>query len=410
MSIFTPSHTATYLDGCHRSVIAQTHRDWEWIVLLNGSAEWEPPEPDPRIRVVRGESTGNVGAAKREACALAAGEVLVELDHDDVLASNCLEELVSVFTDDHEAVLAYSDFAQINADGSANYDKFNLAMGWTYASDDVDGLRVNRCHALEPSPHNVSYIWYAPNHVRAFRRSAYEKVGGYDPALEVLDDQDLMMRLYEIGDFVRIPHCLYLQRIHESNTQRDKRINKHIQTDTVARYHRGIRTLATAWSRRNGLAALDLRVPEWPGEPADDLTPVDIDPQEPRLPCPDESVGVVVATELLQRIPDRRALFEELHRVLVHGGLVLTTTPSTDGRGAFQDPTHVSFWNQNSFWYLTQRQLRDRVFPGSSMRFQVSALRTYFPTDFDKTHNIAYVGANLLAVRSGPRHGGPLLS
>ena len=33
-------------------------------------------------------------------------------------------------------------------------------------------------------------------------------------------------------------------------------------------------------------------------------------------------------------------------------------TPSTDGRGAFQDPTHVSFYNENSFWYFTDRRLR----------------------------------------------------
>ncbi len=29
-------------------------------------------------------------------------------------------------------------------------------------------------------------------------------------------------------------------------------------------------------------------------------------------------------------------------------GWFLSQTPSTDGRGAFQDPTHVSMWNSNS--------------------------------------------------------------
>ena len=57
---------------------------------------------------------------------------------------------------------------------------------------------------MAPSPHNVSYIWYAPNHVRAFRRSVYEAVGGYDPARTILDDQDLMCRMYEAAPF--LPH------------------------------------------------------------------------------------------------------------------------------------------------------------------------------------------------------------
>jgi O-antigen biosynthesis protein len=410
VTVFTPSHAPSYLDDCHRTVLAQTHADWEWVVLLNGGAEWTPTEPDPRIRVVQGQATGLVGATKREACGLATGEVLLELDHDDLLAPSCLAEVVAAFDADPGVSLVYSDFAQLDADGSPNFDTFNRAMGWEYAPANVDGKLLNRCLALEPSPHNVSYIWYAPNHVRAIRRSAYEQVGGYDPSLEVLDDQDLMMRLYEVGDFRRIATCLYLQRLHAANTQRDRRINQHIQADTVARYHRGIRSLAIAWAKRSGLAVLDLHTASWTDRPvADGARDREVDVLTPRLPYADGSVGVIVATELLQRLPDRGAFFTECYRVLAHGGLVLTTTPSTDGRGAFQDPTHVSFWNENSFWYLTQADLRDRAFPGSPMRFQVSGIRTYYPTDFDRANDISYVDANLLAVKGGARQGGPLL-
>ena len=403
VSIFTPSHAATYLDECHRSVVTQTHADWEWIVLPNGDADWVPPEPDPRIRVLRGTTTGFVGAIKREACALAEGEILVELDHDDLLAPHCLAEVVTAFGDSPDVVLVYSDWAQIDADGSANFETFNTAMGREYAPANVAGLLVNSCRAMAPSPHSVSYIWYAPNHVRAFRRTAYEEVGGYDASLEVLDDQDLMMRLYEIGSFRRIAACLYLQHIHDRNTQKDLRINKLIQDKTVTRYHQGVNRMAIAWARRQQLAVLDLHTAQWPDRPLIGDIDVAIDPEDPRLPYDNGEVGVIVATELLQRLPDRLAFFAECHRVLAHGGLILTTTPSTDGRGAFQDPTHVSYWNENSFWYLTQAPLRDRVFPGHrDMRFQISGIMTYFPTDFDAANKISYVGANLLAIKGGP--------
>ncbi len=46
--------------------------------------------------------------------------------------------------------------------------------------------------------------------------------------------------------------------------------------------------------------------------------------------------------------------------MLAHAGLILTQTPSTDGRGAFQDPSHVAFYNENSFMYLTQSSLHER--------------------------------------------------
>jgi predicted SAM-dependent methyltransferase len=48
----------------------------------------------------------------------------------------------------------------------------------------------------------------------------------------------------------------------------------------------------------------------------------------------------------------------ELHRVLKIGGVLDIEIPSTDGRGAFQDPTHRSYWNYNSFLYYTDTLYR----------------------------------------------------
>lgn len=410
LSVFTPSHRATHLDECFASLRAQTYEDWEWVVLLNGGARWAPPAPDSRVRVVDGTATGLVGAAKREACALATGEVLVELDHDDVLLPTCLEEVARAFAERPDVALVYSDFTQVDEDGTPNFDRFNAANGWEYRSESIDGRFHNVCLAPEPTPNNVAYIWYAPNHVRAFRREAYEAVGGYDATLEVLDDQDLMMRLFRVGDFHRIPRCLYLQRMHPHNTQRDARINSFIQTDTVARYWDGIADLAVSWANRRGLSVLDLSTAGSVGRTSQGAHRVVVDPDQPMLADRDGSVGAIFVTDVLQLIGDPGLLFRECHRVLAPNGLLLTLTPSTDGRGAFQDHTHRTYWNENSFWYVTQAPLRDRVYPANTdVRFQVGGIRTYFPTEFDEQHDIAYVAATLLAVKDGPRDHGPLL-
>ncbi len=50
---------------------------------------------------------------------------------------------------------------------------------------------------------------------------------------------------------------------------------------------------------------------------------------------------------------------EEIYRVLKPGGMFESSTPSTDGRGAFQDPTHVSFWNINSWLYYSDDAYRN---------------------------------------------------
>ncbi|MFE7133023.1 glycosyltransferase [Streptomyces sp. NPDC057638] len=414
-SIFTPSHRPRFLDECLETLRAQSRTDWEWIVLLNNGARWRPERPDERVRVEIADEIRGVGAAKRRACELARGEILVELDHDDLLASDCLAELGKAFDENPECVFAYSNTAQITEDGGRDDTRFNEEHGWRYEEVLVDGRQLLAARTMAPTPHNVAYIWYAPNHVRAFRKDAYTEVGGYDATRAVLDDQDLMCRLFQVGDFHHIERCLYLQRMHTANTQRDAEVNAHIQRETVALYDKYIEANALAWSRRRGLLALDLGaahrkppgylgVDQHPGEGVDIVATL-----PDRLDLPDGSVGLIRAVDFLEHVPAKVPLINELYRLLAPGGMLLTTTPSSDGRGAYQDPTHVAFYNENSFWYYTDDQYRAFV-PEIEARFQSSRLVTYFPTEWHSSNRISYVVANLIAMKEGAtRCGGPLL-
>ena len=413
ISVFTPSHNPRFLDDCYASLAAQSFRDWEWVVLLNGKAtSWAPPTADERVRVERpGGRVRGVGAAKRAACELATGDILVELDHDDVLTPTALLDIAEAMTSPRRPVLVYSDFAQINADGSPNDERFALNAGWQYSPATVDGTTYDRCHAMAATPHNVGYIWYAPNHVRAFRRTSYEEVGGYDANRDILDDHDLMIRLFKLGHFAHIDKLLYLQRIHGRNTQSDPTTNATIQQATVDLYLEHIESMALSWAEREGLATIALTTPTSVNPPEIDVRfrSVSIDPHATRLPFDTDTVGVIKATDVLQRVPDRAQFLNECHRVLRHAGLLLSDTPSTDGRGAFQDPSHVAFYNENSFMYLTQATLRPTI-PALTARLQVSHLQTYWPSPVHEQLNIPYVKGNLLAIKDGPRQGGPLLS
>lgn len=414
-SVFTPSHRPRFLDECLQTLQAQTRTDWEWIVLLNNGARWRPEHRDKRVRVEISDEVSGVGAAKRRACELARGEILVELDHDDLLARDCLAELAKVFEEHPEVVFAYSNTAQITEKGERDDTRFNEAHGWQYEEVEVDGRQLLQAVSMAPTPHNVAYIWYAPNHVRAFRRDAYVKVGGYDATRTVLDDQDLMCRLFHVGEFFQIPRCLYLQRVHTANTQSDPEINAHIQRETVALYDKYIEANALAWSARQGLVALDLGaahrkppgylgVDRYPGEGIDIVATL---PE--RLDLSDNSVGLIRAVDFLEHVPAKVPLINELYRLLAPGGMLLSMTPSSDGRGAYQDPTHVAYYNENSFWYYTDDQYRVFV-PEIEARFQTSRLVTFYPSDWHSKNNISYVVANLIAMKeSAARCGGLLL-
>lgn len=411
ISVFTPSHSPEYLDECYDSLLRQTYKDWEWIVLLNGDAQWHRNVPPNKVQVHHSQAKG-VGALKREAVELCSGEILVELDHDDLLDSDALAVISLTFATRPEVGFVYSDCAQINPDGTRNDDQFDLANGWEYYETEVDGRQVSAVKAMEPFPHNLSYIWFAPNHVRAFRREVYEKVGGYDPERTILDDQDLMCRLYQETEFFHIPECLYLQRVGVGNTQSDPTTNARIQVETVQLYDQHIQPNALAWAKRNGWACLDLGAAHNSPEgyigvdlEAAPMVGWQVDVNQMFAELADNSVGVVRAVDFMEHIVDKVWLMNEIHRVLVHGGLLLSLTPSTDGRGAFQDPTHVSYWNENSFFYYTNKDYSTFV-PSITARFQSSRYFTFFPSDWHRSMDIPYVCANLVALHDGPRQGG----
>lgn len=69
-------------------------------------------------------------------------------------------------------------------------------------------------------------------------------------------------------------------------------------------------------------------------------------------PWPDSSVEQIRAYDIIEHLPDKIHTMNEMWRVLEPGGEAYIIVPTTEGHGAWQDPTHVSYWNQNSFLYF----------------------------------------------------------
>ena len=411
ISIFTPSHNPRWLDECLASLQAQTHTDWEWVVLLNNGANWDCDEK--RVRIITSDNlNAGVGAYKREAVKSCRSEILVELDHDDKLMPTALERVLEAFEADENTVFVYSDFAQINEDGSPNLTEFDSQYGWSYRDD--NGYHIT--NSKSPHPHHVAYIWFAPNHLRAFTRKAYDLSGGYNETLQILDDQDLMCRLYLIGTFHHITENLYLQRVHANQTQAQPEINPRIQSGTVELYNHYLASLLLKWSNNNGLSAFDLGGAHNPVngfQTVDLYEPADIvgDVFEVFEGLPDNSVGVLRASDFLEHLdPSRKVEFwNEAHRILADGGMIISLTPNALGNGAFMDPTHVSYYVEQSHWYWTDRNFQKYV-PEITARFQVSRLVTFYPTVWHEQNNISYVQANLIALKNGSERLGGILS
>lgn len=72
-------------------------------------------------------------------------------------------------------------------------------------------------------------------------------------------------------------------------------------------------------------------------------------------PWEDSTVSELRAHDIAEHISHptgKRWFWNEAHRVLRPGGVLSLIVPTTDGRGAWQDPTHVTWWTPNDLFYV----------------------------------------------------------
>lgn len=73
-----------------------------------------------------------------------------------------------------------------------------------------------------------------------------------------------------------------------------------------------------------------------------------------RWPWPDSSVDQLRAHDIFEHLPNKIFTMNEAFRVLKPDATLDLFIPTTDGRGAFQDPTHVSYWTPNDLFYYCE--------------------------------------------------------
>ena len=66
-------------------------------------------------------------------------------------------------------------------------------------------------------------------------------------------------------------------------------------------------------------------------------------------------MGCVLASHVLEHITNLIPLMREIHRVLLPGGYLIAITPHAGSDDAWEDPTHVRAFTQNSWSYFDRR-------------------------------------------------------
>jgi len=425
-SVFTPTHDIKDIDQPLQSLKNQTLKDFEWVILLNKGALDSEAElktklsgSEIKFKIIRQEEQPpaspedkkeeavekNIGFLKKKCCSEAEGEYLVELDHDDALMPECLEQLSKAFNEGYDFVYSDDYFLTERKNESGAMPEarewdyvtpFSSDFGWKVEIDE-EGNRYHPSH--DPSALSLSYIWYAPDHVRAWKKSFYDKIGGHEEKLDVCDDYELLCRTYIKGSCHRIPKPLYKYHAFEKRTSANEK-NKKIQELTMQIHDVYILEVASKWADINNLKKIDLGSGS---STYSDFTGVDkkengsnvvFDLNEPNWPFEDGSVGVFRSWNSLNFLEDPIHVMKEAYRCLSDYGWFIIDVPSTDGRGAFMDPLKASYWNSNSFWYYTKKDWSRLI--DTPVKFQLNRIDNYHPSQFEEYHKILFTKAHLV--------------
>jgi glycosyltransferase involved in cell wall biosynthesis len=235
-SVFTTSFmSGENIRIAYRSLLRQTFTDWEWVIVddsppEDGDATWRVLQQlgaeDYRVRAYKlSEHSGYIGEVKQLACRLARGDMLVELDHDDELVPDCLQWITEAAAKHPAALFFYTHHIEAY-DGGDGGECVQYCDGHAFGSgvhyrcwhDGRWAIAGALCSTVQDK--TMRYIVGVPNHVRAWRRSAYDAVGGHNRLLPVADDYELILRtlMHQQWSSVHIKRVGYIQyRSREGN-------------------------------------------------------------------------------------------------------------------------------------------------------------------------------------------------
>ena len=176
------------------SVRAQVYQEWELCIADDASTVAhirplleEAALSDARIKIVFREKNGHISHASNSALALAGGEFIALLDHDDELAPHALAEMALALSRQSDADLLYSDEDKIDEQGRRFAPYFKPAF--------LPDLFLGQ-----------NYL----THLAVYRATLVRAVGGFRPGFEGSQDWDLALRVIAQTTADRVVHIAKL--------------------------------------------------------------------------------------------------------------------------------------------------------------------------------------------------------
>lgn len=256
ISVITPVHNtpAPFLRAMFESVKAQIYGDWELCLADDASTSAvtrkvldEFVASDARIQMVRLETNGGISAATNAAVAMATGDILLFLDHDDLITPDCLAHFALLYAGDPTLDIAYSDDDKVSEDGDRYAPQFKPDWSPTLL---------------------LSFMYMS--HALTVRRTLFTDLGGFLSEYDGSQDYEFALRATERARNVgHIPRVLYHWRAAQGSTARSGSAKPHSfeagrKAVQAALDRRGIEAVAVHpdWALRTSVGMFTLEFPD----------------------------------------------------------------------------------------------------------------------------------------------------
>ena len=199
-----------YLAAAMDSILGQTFRDFELIVIDDGSKDSSPAilrdyaERDARVKLTLRENKG-LTVTLNEAFAQSTGKYLARMDCDDVALPHRFARQVDLLDAEPDVVCTGGYFQLIDGAG-------RLLTTLRPPTDDAE-IQSTLLKGHNAICHPCAMI----------RRAAMQQVGGYDVRFRTSQDLDLWLRLGEVGKLANVAAPVLRFRLHESSVSETKR-------------------------------------------------------------------------------------------------------------------------------------------------------------------------------------------
>jgi glycosyltransferase involved in cell wall biosynthesis len=242
ISVIIPTYnSAKYLPETLESVLKQTFKDFEIIVVDDGSSDHTPDVIKPyldRVKYVQ-KSNGGPASARNLGLTHAKGEFVAFLDADDIWNSKKLEQQIKIMQSMPEVGIVHTGVQVIDADGQeVLLNHKDRKDSKTYSFMDL---------------FNKNKIATSSVLVRA---ECFKKVGAFDenPEIISLEDYDLWLRIAAQYKIYFLAEPLLEYRIHNQgisqNIQRSYRAEEKVVLDNAKRFNQKFPYIRKILSKR----------------------------------------------------------------------------------------------------------------------------------------------------------------